>query len=141
MNGNTYGKLLLSGVSFTSISGMTYLIYEDTKRQNNNDIIQNENTNKIILPTPIEGSTYVSPYLRSYGSTYVKPIPLNENTIPAVNGYYDNNRQVNNCIILTNLEDNVYRDNKCNLVSFNKIIKNKNFICEDRYDKFLNYFE
>ena len=33
MNSNTYGKLLLSGVSLTSISTMSYLMYEDTKRQ------------------------------------------------------------------------------------------------------------
>ena len=47
----------------------------------------------------------------------------------------------NNSIIITNLKYNDYRDNKGDLVSFTKIIKNKNFVYEDRYDKFLNYFE
>ena len=142
MNGNTYGKLLLSGLSFSSISAMTYLIYEDNKRQNNNEIIQNENTNNNLSPIPIEGSTYISPYFRSYGSTYVKPSKVNEKVMPAANIlYYDNNCEVNNCLIMTNLEDNVYSDNKCDLVSFTKFIRNENFVYQDHYDKFLNYFE
>jgi len=141
MNGNTYGKLLLSGVSFTSISGMTYLIYEDTKRQHNNELIQNEETNNYISPTPTQGSTYVSPYLRSYGSTYVKPSIINEKVMPALNDNNNSYSEVNNCLIMTNLEDNVYSDYKCDLVSFTKIIRNENFICQDHYDKHLNYFE
>jgi|TARA_R110001592_G_scaffold358032_2_gene662054 hypothetical protein len=134
MNGNTYGQLLLSCLSFTSISGMTYLIYEDTKRQHKNDLKQNEET--INDTQSIQGSTYVSPYLRSYGPTDVTPMKTNQRAIPNVNGYYDNNS-----IIMTNLKDNDYRDNKGDLVSFTKNIKNKNFVYEDRYDKFLNYFE
>ena len=137
MNGNTYGKLLLSGVSFTSIFAMSCLTYEDIKRQNVEDYIQHQETSDIILQKSIEGSTYVSPYLRSYGSTYVKPSKVNEKVMPAINGNYEDNCRVDSCLILENLEDNVYRDGKCDLVSFTKITNNN----QDKYDKYLNYFE
>ena len=131
MNGNAYRRFLLPSVSFTSISIMIYLIQEDTKRQFKNEFIQNEETSDIIL------STYVGPYVRNYGYTYVNPTKINEKIMPAVNDNFD----INTGLTMTNLEDNVYRDNKCDLVSFTKFIKNENFVYQDSYDKLLNYFE
>ena len=91
MNGNTYGKLLLSGVSFSSIFAMSCLIYEDIKRQNVEDYIQHQENCDIILQKSIEGSTYVSPYHRCYGNTYVNSNKVNEKVIPFVNSKNDNN--------------------------------------------------
>tara|TARA_B100001996_G_C18438498_1_gene507422 strand:- start:235 stop:705 length:471 start_codon:yes stop_codon:yes gene_type:complete len=156
MNGNTYGKLLLSGVSFSSLSVMSYLIYEDTKRQNKDNFIYNEGTSNIV-----EGTTYVSPYHRCYGSTYVKPKTVNEKVLPAINYIFDNNcmvpvKDVNSTrldtdeevtgrwwcdkqdITLTNLEENVYKDSKYDLVCFSNMISNHYINPEDKYNK---YFE
>ena len=156
MNGNTYGKLLLSGVSFSSLSVMSYLIYEDTKRQNKDNFIYNEGTSNIV-----EGTTYVSPYHRCYGSTYVKQKTVNEKVLPAINYIFDNNcmvpvKDVNSTrldtdeevtgrwwcdkqdITLTNLEENVYKDSKYDLVCFSNMISNNYINPEDKYNK---YFE
>ena len=111
MNSNTYGKLLLSGVSFTSISAMSYLIYEDTKRQYRDDFIQYEETNDIILSNSKQGSLYITPYIRSYSSTNVNPNKINEKILPAVNCNYDHVYNINNRVIISNLEDNVYIHN------------------------------
>jgi len=111
MNSNTYGKFLLSGVSLTSISTMSYLMYEDTKRQYMGDFIQYEETNDIVLSNSKQGSVYITPYLRSYSSTNINPNKINEKILPAVNSNYDHIYNINNRKIISNLEDNVYIHN------------------------------
>lgn len=131
MNGNTYGKVLLSSVSFTSISCMTFLIYQDTMRQHNNNLIQNEEINDIILPNS------------TLDYTDMKFTNVNQYVIPTVN----------NDLLLKNMKDyeelssldveNLYfiKPDKYDLVSFTTKNINKNIVYEDNYDKFLNYFE
>tara|TARA_B100000902_G_scaffold215587_1_gene205023 strand:+ start:78 stop:479 length:402 start_codon:yes stop_codon:yes gene_type:complete len=133
MSGNTFGKLILTGVTCASISAMSYLIYEDNKRYNKDVYIQKQN----ILPKIAEGSTYVSPYLRSYGSSYVKPNKVNEQVMPAMNNNYDS-CDINNCVILANLDDNVYKDNNCDMAYLTNIIRNVHNYQDNKYDK---YFE
>ena len=71
MKASTFGKLVLSGVSFGSITVMSFFIYNDNKRLKE-EYIQNEEMRKILISSAQIGTTDVS-YRRSYGSSYTPP--------------------------------------------------------------------
>ena len=130
MNSSTFGKLVLSGVSLGSITAMSFFIYNDNKRLNE-EYLLNEDIGDIVISKPPIRTTYVSPYRRSYDTSYMPSI--NETIMPASK----ENNNVQNCFIISNLEDNVLMETKCELIS---LITKSNPIL-DKYDKYLNYFE
>tara|TARA_B100000674_G_C37415478_1_gene722610 strand:+ start:112 stop:510 length:399 start_codon:yes stop_codon:yes gene_type:complete len=132
MKASTFGKLVLSGVSLGSITVMSFFIYNDNKRLKE-EYIQNEEKSDIIISRPPIRTTYVSPHRRSYGSSYTPPKNMNETIMPASK----ENINVQNCLIISNLEDNVLMDIKCELVSCIR----KTVPLVDKYDKYLDYFE
>ncbi len=131
MNSSNVEMLRLIGLQVSCISLMTYFLYD------NKEISVNDDKSDKLLTKPIIGATYISPHMRSYGSSYSKPVSVNsvnETIAPAINNNYED---VFNCEIISNLDDIVYNDNKCNIVSYIKPYKN----ITDKYDKFLYLFE
>ena len=130
MNSSNFGKLVLSGVSLGSIAAMSFFIYNDKKRLNE-EYLLNEDIGDIVISKPPIRTTYVSPHRRSYDTSYMPSI--NETIMPASR----ENNNVQNCFIISNLEDNVLMDIKCELVSCIR----KTVPLVDKYDKYLDYFE
>ena len=131
MKANTFGKLVLSGVSLGSITVLSFFIYNDDKRLKE-EYLHNEEMSDIIISRPLIGSTYVSPYKRIYGS-HVPPNKTNDIIMPAVKEIVN----VQNCVNISNLEDNVLIDSRCEIIS--RIRRSVPLI--DKYDKYLDYFE
>tara|TARA_B100001769_G_scaffold270876_1_gene262776 strand:+ start:5739 stop:6125 length:387 start_codon:yes stop_codon:yes gene_type:complete len=128
MNSTNVGMLRLIGLQVSCISLMTYFLYD------NKETAVNEDKADILLTKPIIGTTYISPHIRSYGSTYYKPLSVNETIAPAINNNY---KDECNFKIISNLDEIVYNDNRPNIVSYIKSYKS----ITDKYDKFLYLFE
>ena len=101
MNSSNFGKLVLSGVSLGSIAAMSFFIYNDKKRLNE-EYLLNEDIGDIVISKPPIRTTYVSPHRRSYDTSYMPSI--NETIMPASR----ENNNVQNCFIISNLEDTFF---------------------------------
>ena len=130
MKASTFGKLVLSGVSLGSIAAMSFFIYNDKKRLNE-EYLLNEDIGDIVISKPPIRTTYVSPHRRSYDTSYMPSI--NETIMPASR----ENNNVQNCFIISNLEDNVLMETKYELIS----LITKRIPVIDKFDKYLDYFE